>query len=42
MHDTYVRFYGRLVLSGRMSIDDVPALYRADVEQWVIEHGGTV
>ncbi len=38
MHDTYVRFYGRLVLAGRMDIDDVPELYRADVAIWVEEH----
>lgn len=35
MHDTYVRFYGRLVLAGRMSIDDVPEEYRKDVEAWI-------
>ena len=38
MYNTYVRFYGRLVLAGRMSIDDVPELYRADVASWVEEH----
>lgn len=38
MHDTYVRFYGRLVLAGRMGIDDVPELYRADVASWVEKH----
>ena len=38
MYNTYVRFYGRLVLAGRMSIDDVPEMYRADVASWVEEH----
>ena len=38
MYNTYVRFYGRLVLAGRMSIDDVPEVYRTDVEAWVEEH----
>lgn len=38
MYNTYVRFYGRLVLAGRLDIKDVPEMYREDVESWVAGH----
>jgi hypothetical protein len=35
--DVFVRIYGRLVLWGTWTIEQVPEAYRAAVESWVAQ-----
>ena len=36
-YDLMVRIFGRLVINGRKTIDEVPEPYRADVSEWIAE-----
>lgn len=37
-HDLLVRMYGRLIIWGRRTIEQVPEQYRDDVKKWIAEN----
>jgi hypothetical protein len=39
-YEERIEKYGKKILAGQMTIDNVPARYRKDVEAWLEEHGG--
>lgn len=39
-YEERIEKYGKRILAGTMTIEQVPVRYRNDVEKWLEEHGG--